>query len=51
MIAGIQKVSHESRVGGNEIVIMKGSQVDPILESRNKTKKGLSAHAIQLVYN
>jgi hypothetical protein len=49
-ITGIEQISEAKTGGTKEIVIMKGSQVDPILESRNKAKKvGLSAHAIPLV--
>ena len=51
MLDGINAASSEaSKAGGNEIVIMKNSQNDAFLQAKAKqAKKGLSAHAIQLV--
>lgn len=48
-VTKIQEYQSEHKGVSNEIVIMKGSQFDPILEHRKKNKTGgLAAHAIQL---
>ncbi len=48
-LAQVEENQQANAGTANQIVIIKGNESNPILENRNKMKKGLSSYAVQLV--
>jgi len=48
-LAQVEENQQANAGTANQIVIIKGNESNPILENRNKMKKGLSSFAVQLV--